>query len=312
MTRKTLCAALLALFVPLANADTRPPTYTSGSAGISVTAVNGTVAFTNNHSGGDSAAFFATQIIVRSRAASANTCYLDYNDGTATTSDVPLAPGGEFRIIRGGNYHAASGWSSMGVICAGGQTATFDVIADRYGYVATDQAALGARVAILEDQTLDDRVGVIEARDETTVEIPPLLSASTELTEAQIRTLFSSPVTLIPAVASTFHGIERVVYSRAAGSAYTIGTCGSFQLLLNAVAYDSYACSLLLNGAGPYRRITTDVNGGSSPYGAFAVVSSTRDDTNKAVTAKHTTADVSGGTGTLTVTIYYRDWTVSN
>jgi hypothetical protein len=160
MIRKLVAILALVLSAGVASAQ-NPGAYTSGTAGVSVTDVNTTVTFTDNHSGGTTAAFLARQIIVRSRAASANTCFLDYNDGTATTADVPLAPGGEFRLVRGAGYRPESGWASMGVICSAGQTATFDIIADRYGELVSDQVALAARVSDLEEESLVEQGALI-------------------------------------------------------------------------------------------------------------------------------------------------------
>lgn len=101
--------------------------YSSGSSGISVTQTNTTVTFTDNHSGGASAAFAARHLLVRSRAASANTCYVDFNDGTATTADHALEPGAAISLNWDERDGMGGGWSQIGVICATGQTATFDV-----------------------------------------------------------------------------------------------------------------------------------------------------------------------------------------
>jgi hypothetical protein len=98
---------------------------------VSVTATNQTVTVTNNHSGGDSAAFSASQVILRSDPASANTCYFDPTDGVATTDDEPIAPGASFSFpwpYASGEY---GGYVSIGVICAGGQTATWRITAIR-------------------------------------------------------------------------------------------------------------------------------------------------------------------------------------
>lgn len=103
--------------------------YSSGSSGISVTQTNTATSLTNNHSGGDSAAFKARWLMVRSRAASANTCYFDYLDTVASTADIALAPGAS--IVIQVNTNPALGISGFGAICASGQTATFDVTAAR-------------------------------------------------------------------------------------------------------------------------------------------------------------------------------------
>lgn len=103
--------------------------YSSGVSGISVTQTNTNTAFTDNHSGGTSAAFNARSGYVCSRAASVNSCYFDL-DGVATTADVRVGPGAcvpfTFSSIGGGD-----GFPGIGSICATGETATFDIVGAR-------------------------------------------------------------------------------------------------------------------------------------------------------------------------------------
>ena len=94
---------------------------------ISVTQANSVITFTDNGSGGTSAAFKARSIVVESLAASANTCYLDLKDTTATTADIALAPGGKWEWIA----TSGDGLAGIGAICAAGETATFRVTATR-------------------------------------------------------------------------------------------------------------------------------------------------------------------------------------
>lgn len=102
------------------------------NADISVTQANTATTFTDNGSGGDGTAFAAKSVLIRSLSTSANTCYFDLKDGTATASDVALEPGGSisltFPSTSGGQVE---GWPGMGSICAAGQTATFRVTAMR-------------------------------------------------------------------------------------------------------------------------------------------------------------------------------------
>ncbi len=102
------------------------------NADVSVTATNTITQFTDNGSGGDGLVFAARFVLVRSLSSSANTCYFDLKDGTASTSDTALEPGGSI----GWPFTATSaggetGWSNMGSICSAGQTATFRVTAYR-------------------------------------------------------------------------------------------------------------------------------------------------------------------------------------
>ena len=98
------------------------------NATVSVTDTNSIVPFNDDGSGGTGANFAATEIVVRSATASANTCYFDFNDTTATTADVAVEPGATAHITAPAGHN---GFPGIGAICAGGQTATFYVTAIR-------------------------------------------------------------------------------------------------------------------------------------------------------------------------------------
>lgn len=101
------------------------------NAAVSVTSSNSALSFTDNGSGGSSVAFLARRVLVRSLAASANTCYFDLKDTVATTSDIPLEPGAWLELEFVDQPGGTSGWSGMGAICDTAQTATFIVTASR-------------------------------------------------------------------------------------------------------------------------------------------------------------------------------------
>ena len=126
--RKRILLIALALTVA-ASAWAMNARYSSGTAGISVTQANTNTPFTDNHSGGTSAAFNARYGYVHSRSTSANSCYFDM-DGVATTADIRVEPGGTvpftFSSIGGGD-----GFAGIGSICATGETATFDIVGGR-------------------------------------------------------------------------------------------------------------------------------------------------------------------------------------
>lgn len=105
--------------------------YSSGTSGVSVTQTNTAVSFTDNHSGGGSTAFAARHLLIRSRSTSANSCFIDFTDSTATTADTRLEPGASISRTWDDRDGMGGGWSSIGLICATGQTATFDVDAWR-------------------------------------------------------------------------------------------------------------------------------------------------------------------------------------
>lgn len=125
---------ILALSMALALAATAwamNARYSSGTAGISVTQANTNTVFVNNHSGGDSAAFFATSVSVCSRSTSAKACFIDLGDGVATTADWRIEPGACITVGYDSANTGGSGWAALGSICAAGETATFDVMAGR-------------------------------------------------------------------------------------------------------------------------------------------------------------------------------------
>jgi hypothetical protein len=95
-----------------------------------VTTVNQTLTFVDNHSGGDNQAFDAQEIVIRSSVASTDTCYFDPLDDTATAADVPLEPGASINWPLGRFYNSTAGYAEMGVICASG-TAEWTVTALR-------------------------------------------------------------------------------------------------------------------------------------------------------------------------------------
>lgn len=99
---------------------------------ISVSQTLTSTTFTDNGSGGVAATFNARHVLVRSLSSSANTCYFDLKDTTATTADTALEPGGSisltFPLTSTGE---TDGWPGIGSICSTGQTATFRVTAMR-------------------------------------------------------------------------------------------------------------------------------------------------------------------------------------
>ena len=125
MTRRAIWL-LAFLFVAVSSAWAQGQFYNTSS---SVTQANSAVSFTDNGSGGSAAAFRARYVTIRSLAASANTCYFDMKDTTATTADIALEPGGSFSLTYDGD--AQGGWSGLGAICDTGQTATFLITASR-------------------------------------------------------------------------------------------------------------------------------------------------------------------------------------
>jgi len=97
---------------------------------VSVSETNTVIAFTNNHSGGANQSFKPRSLLIRSDSASANTCYVDIVDSTATTADIPLAPGASISFEYDTTL-VGDGFESIGAICDTGETATWYVTAAR-------------------------------------------------------------------------------------------------------------------------------------------------------------------------------------
>ena len=100
---------------------------------VSVTQANSVVTFSDNGSSGTGQAFNATQVLVRSLSASANTCAFDLKDTVAVyATDTRLEPGGSISFaFPSTSVGATDGWPGLGAICDTGQTATFRVTAMR-------------------------------------------------------------------------------------------------------------------------------------------------------------------------------------
>lgn len=129
MIRRTfVLACVLAL---AATAWAMNARYSSGTAGLSITQANTNTTFTDNHSGGSSAAFSARYVTVCSRSASTHSCFIDLGDGVATTADWRIAPGACIQVSYQSAQTGGEGWAALGSICAAGETATFDVMAGR-------------------------------------------------------------------------------------------------------------------------------------------------------------------------------------
>ena len=100
---------------------------------VSVIATNTAVTFSDNGSGGIAASFNARSVLVRSLAASANTCAFDLKDTTAVyATDTKLEPGGSISLnFPDTSVATTDGWPGMGAICDTAQTATFRITAMR-------------------------------------------------------------------------------------------------------------------------------------------------------------------------------------
>jgi hypothetical protein len=224
---------------------------------------------------------------------------------------------------------AVVGFQAYSAVCANGDTAWYCIAHQTAGEWEVGVGTWGTgnvltRTTVLRSSNGDAVVSLSAGSKDVFLAQPsdlsdvPLLAAlpmvqrlNITVTEAQIRTLFSAPLLVLPATPSIANVPRFISYFREAGSAYTPGSAVNLQLVMNGVAYDSQPVGDLLNGAGPYRRITEDVNGGGAPYGAYVVAKSTRDDTNKDITLITTGGNVSGGAGRLFICLFYRAWPLS-
>jgi len=159
-------------------------------------------------------------------------------------------------------------------------------------------------VFLAQPADMIDRLGILASS------LPRVQRADFIVSEASLRTLFSAPLTLLPAVVGSTHQLVFSYWYREAGTAYTLNGSTLITLVRNAVNIDAFAPSVLFTGAGPYARMMLHdmQNGGGGPYGADAIASPARDDTNKALTLTATVANWTGGSGRLFLSIFYREW----
>lgn len=120
--RRLAAAALVLLLAVPAFANSK-----AYNATVNATDSNTSLTVTDNRSGGSGQPFEAKQILVRSDAASANTCFVDWLDDTATTADTPISPGESLMIPVLATYIDAYGFGEVGVICDTGETATIRI-----------------------------------------------------------------------------------------------------------------------------------------------------------------------------------------
>lgn len=139
---------------------------------------------------------------------------------------------------------------------------------------------------------------------------PPVKSQRFIITEAQIRTLFTVPITLIPAVSGIAHQLDGFFVYRELGTAYGAGA-GNLQLKLGSIVYYGLAASEWLAGTGPFNIPAMGFGNNSNQNVEFVVKSNAVDNINKALTMNIQTSDPTGGSGRLFITLLWRDWTVS-
>ena len=125
---RTYALAVLALVIAAGTAWAMTRQYSSGINGLSATATSKYQVFTDNHSGGNTAAFGALGISVRSRGT--GVCFVNPGELTATTGDHRIASG-EVITIDYDTQRDRNGFAGIAYICTTAQTATLDVSAWR-------------------------------------------------------------------------------------------------------------------------------------------------------------------------------------
>lgn len=103
--------------------------YTSGEAGLSATATSAYTAFTDNHTGGNSAAFGALYVKISSRGT--GTCFYNLGELSAVKTAANRLPAGASVTVGYNTGRDMTGWAGVSYVCSAGQTATLDVEAWR-------------------------------------------------------------------------------------------------------------------------------------------------------------------------------------
>jgi len=252
---------------------------------ISVTDTNSAVAFTNNHSGGDSAAFLARSVTITSRSASANTCFLDLSDtfsnsialsaaGVADSGDVPLAPGKNHEAKIGTGFGPSAGWAGLGAICSAGQTATFDVVANRYTDPQFSEKPFGFE----------------------------LKHVSFGIPAARVVTLNSDPFVVIPAKPGYSMVVERALFWHGPGTAYTAHTGIQLEPANLAFSLWSMANTVGLDVPLDFTFIGLRIGAASAYAGLVPSFSGL---VGQGVQFRALTANPAGGTQDFTVSVWY-------
>jgi hypothetical protein len=135
-----------------------------------------------------------------------------------------------------------------------------------------------------------------------TLGIPRLQYSKIVLAESQVRSLFSVPIQIAPAIPGLAHYPLGFSIYREAGTGYTVGGAGNPGWYIGANAFLTFAIGFL-SGAGPYSAVSI-----APAFVSFSIVSNTQDNTNQALLFKTTVNDLTGGTGRLTVETFWRSF----
>jgi hypothetical protein len=113
MKLRRLSFVALLLVAALAHASDPMLIYVEDSQSVSDT--NTTVTFTNNHSGGDSTTFVASEVFIKNTGSV--TCYVDLDGTAVAANDWPILAGEAYSFSSG-----PTGIESVGVITASSTT----------------------------------------------------------------------------------------------------------------------------------------------------------------------------------------------
>lgn len=157
-----------------------------------------------------------------------------------------------------------------------------------------------------ESQTVGPSITFVRADD-----VPPLQHATVFIAQAQVATLFSSPVEIVPAQSGKIILPIYIHIRKAAGTAWTttnsgvlaVGYAGSSNIfsIFNQSLTDGFFGSneqIWLGGG----------SGGANNSGVSGFVTSAAAYNGTAIVLRLSTANISNGTGTITAQIWYRVW----
>lgn len=136
----------------------------------------------------------------------------------------------------------------------------------------------------------------------------PLYATRIFLSNAQIVALFTTAVEIVPAVAGYIHVVEKVIWDREAGSAYTANGATKLKLTYTNAAGIAIAHTfdlIILTDAGPF---TTISSGPSSLSTQFASATPSSSAKGNSLVVGMDTAQATGGAGGITVTCFFRSF----
>lgn len=138
--------------------------------------------------------------------------------------------------------------------------------------------------------------------------LPQIESATVIIPAAQIATLFSAPVELIPAQAGKILLVTNIHIRKTAGTAWTTTSSGVLAVgWTGANQFNLFSQAITDTFFGAAESVWV----GEAGNGSFASLGATTGSYNNngtAVKLSLATANISGGTGVLIVTVWYRVW----